>query len=402
MTVSKSWAYINEFGSETITAWAITQERAKYGNEPLKKTYWSNHPAGRRKRVKQVQRGRATFFSYYIATDATGSCGESLSHRLLKESIAGLANTRLKLGKYGEHDITITHGEMEKVVVTPKGKFFTDACLRFSSISTLGLRWSGEVYIEIKHTHPVPVEKQKALLESRIPVVEVDLTRIFLYPYEDEITTDPLERAHVARIRNMLQKGFLPGRVISDRRSVEFLEQEAARWADERQQALKGLEDTNAANTKLSQELGAATSQIAALEARNRAHAQSVASTEAVYRSLKERFDAETEKVRALNGALNEANAAIATQQGDVRFAYWIVGVTLAGLIGIAGVFVYQRIFVESPITQAEPVRPVAPPAVASPSGSAKNLQRASVPRSHRAPASAAANERRAVNNGSR
>jgi hypothetical protein len=52
MSVTKSWAYTTEFGFERITAWAITQERKKYGGQPLGKTYWSTHRPGQRKRLK--------------------------------------------------------------------------------------------------------------------------------------------------------------------------------------------------------------------------------------------------------------------------------------------------------------------------------------------------------------
>lgn len=70
MSVGKSWAYLDEFGPDWITAWAITQERAKYGGRSLGKTYWSTHKPGHRKVVKQVQTDGATFFAYMNSADA--------------------------------------------------------------------------------------------------------------------------------------------------------------------------------------------------------------------------------------------------------------------------------------------------------------------------------------------
>ncbi|WP_434661473.1 hypothetical protein P5W99_00750 [Paraburkholderia sp. A3BS-1L] len=62
MSVSKSWAYVTEFGRETVTAWTIMREREKHGGKPLGKTYWSNRKPGERKLVKQVQKVGTTFW----------------------------------------------------------------------------------------------------------------------------------------------------------------------------------------------------------------------------------------------------------------------------------------------------------------------------------------------------
>jgi len=367
MSVSKSWAYVREFGPEKITAWAISQERAKYGGRPLGKTYWSNHKPGQRKPVKQVQKAGTTFFSYIDAADAvSGGGGESISHRLLKEAIAGLSGTKFKLGSHGEHDITITHGQTEKAIATGGEPYYADAYLHFTSTTLLGLRWSGEVYIEVHHTHAVPVDKQKELRRLRVPVVEVNLLDAFVYPYKDEDTSDPLEAAHVNRIRNMLQKGFLAGRVISDRRSVEFLEQEVSRLEGELREARDGWDAAKRDGADAWRQLKIASSQLVELEKTKTDQAQGMANWAEKYRNIQREFDAEKKRTGVLSGDLMKAKVSIAgAQKKKVRW-YLILGGALLCVLGLCALVSYQRFIANQSVTEAMPNQPVAQSAAVS------------------------------------
>ena len=396
MSASKNWAYVTEFGFQRITAWAITQERGKHGGKPLGRTYWSNDKPGQRKRVKQVQRDGSTFFAYLDPADATGGGrGESLSHRLLKDAIAGLNGTKLKLRKFGEHDITITHGETEKLIQTPGGPFYADAYLRFTSTTSLGLRWSGEVYIEVHHAHAVPVDKVKALSQQRVPVVEVDLADIFLYPYEHAGTTDPLEQAHVRRIQNMLQKGYITGTVISDRRSVEYLELEVTRLAGQRQQALAALEQAKADTAGLQNRLENTVALLDEARGANAIQAQRIAESARTTTRLQGELDREREQRLLLNDALTEANGTINTQQSEVRFAFWVLVFVFVGVLAMAAFLGYQRYVVKpssSPDIGVAAVPPRENKAAQQPSVLVKKqAARASAPRSHRVQAAAPA-----------
>jgi len=373
MSVDKSWAYIDEFGPGRITAWEISQKRAEHGGKPLGKTYWSNHKSGQRKRVKQRQIGGTTFFAYMNTADAaSGGDGESLSHRLLKEAIAGLSGTKFKLGIHGEHDINITHGETEKAITTADGKYYADAYLRFTSTTRLGLRWSEEVYIEVNHTHAVPVDKEKELRGSRVPVVEVKLLKAFEYPYKDEDTSDPREAAHVNRIRNMLQKGFLAGRVISDHRSIQFLEEEVSRLETELRDAHNGLNAVKRAGAEAVALMNVARARVAELEKSNADHAQWTEDRADTIRNLQRAFDAEKEKVRVLDGALVSANATTAGLEKQTVRRYWIIGVALIclALVGLCIFVGYRQLFANRALPevgsgQASEIQPVAQPATA-------------------------------------
>lgn len=359
MSVRKSWAYVTEFGRETITAWAIMRERAKRGGEPLGKTYWSNHKPGQRRRVKQVQIAGTTFFSYINPADAhAGGEGESLSHRLLKKAVAGLSGTKLKLGAYGEHDITITHGETEKLIPTIEGTYYADAYLRFTCSSRLALRWSGEVYIEVHHTHAVPFDKQKELQRSRVPVVEVPLLKAFEYPYQDENTSDPREAAHVDRIRNMLEKGFLAGQVISDRRSVEFLEQELARLAASLREARNGWDAEKKSAAQTADQLALAHARSAELEKLRADDARSIKRWAERLGDLQQEFDAEKLKTSGLRGELANSQATIIGQRKNAR-RYSIAGG--AGiLLSLCGMLGYWQLSKAPSVAQDVPPQPAA------------------------------------------
>jgi hypothetical protein len=396
MSVTKSWAYVTEFGRERITAWAISRERAKYDGKPLGKTYWSNHKPGQRKPVKQVQKAGTTFFAYINPTDADGGGdGESLSHRLLKEAIAGLAGTKLKLGIYGEHDVTITHGETEKLMPTKEGTYYADAYLRFTCSTRLALRWSGELYVEVHNRHAVPVDKQKELQRSRIPVVEVPLLKTFEYPYPDEDTSDPREAVHLERIRDMIEKGFLEGQVISDRLSVEFLEQEVTRLSAGLRDARNGWDVEKEAAANVAVQLTLACARATELEKLRADDARAAELSSGQLNGLQHELDAEKEKAGALRGELGKATATIERQRKKMR-RYQIAGsvLTVLSLVGVLG---YRYLSNPSSVSQdislsAQPttILPVAQSADARvPSIRAKHAAHKAVSRRHLAPISA-------------
>lgn len=401
MSVSKSWAYQSEFGSERITAWAISRERAKYDGKPLGLTYWSTHKPGRRKPVKHVQKGATAFFAYINPADAAnGGDGESLSHQLLKEAIAQLSGTRLKLGHQGEHDITITHGETEKLIPTINGTYYADAYLRFTSVTGLGLRWSGELYIEVHYAHAVPVDKQKELERSRVPVVEVPLLKVFVYPHEDENTSDPREAAHVLRIRNMLEKGFLAGRVISDRRSVEFLEQEVSRLDGELREARDGWDVAARARTEALGRLTISSARVAELELAAVQSARKAKTSAEAIGTLRTEIEAKNNEVSALRDLTDahanvKANAIVPAQRKKSRL-YWSVGGTLVFLVCLGVFFGYQQLAPDEAPTTAQPAKvPVGVQSSAAHSTAAvgRHAPRTTSQRRHRAPVQAADKE---------
>jgi hypothetical protein len=368
MSVTKSWAYTTEFGFERITAWAITQERKKYGWQPLGKTYWSTHRPGQRKRLKQIQKDGTTFFAYIDPADSTESNGggESLTHELFKEALSGLHGTQLKLSRDGEHDITITHGEMEKTISTTDATYRADVYWRFTSTTSLGLKWSDEVYVEICHTHPVEPDKQKNLRQARVPVVEILVPKTLEYAFE-ETTTESLEAAHINRIRNMLQKGFLAGKVISNPSSVAYLEQEVVQL----QQALEQAQQTETAakrtNTEVLLQLKTVSDHTTALRQNIIDLTQEKEDAARMVNDLIDQLRVEKRKVQTLTHSRDEANAQIAAQKKEIRLGNWLLWVAITLMAGVAGFFGYQNFVVldQNQTTQAVPTNPpqqTAPP----------------------------------------
>lgn len=224
MTAIKSWAYLTENGSKWITAETIADKRAKYGGRATGRIFFSTHSLSKRKRMKHVQRGETAYFSYINKSDEAGSDGgESLTHRLFKQAIASIKKTVLKLGKHGDHVITISNGETEKKYCHEKD-YVADVYCCFRSESYLGMKWSDKVYIEVHKSHPVPIEKIQELRQLRLPVIEVEVPKLFEYQYSDRETTNQRETFHVEKIKKILEGGFLMGKVISNPSSVEFLE----------------------------------------------------------------------------------------------------------------------------------------------------------------------------------
>jgi hypothetical protein len=373
MTATKSWAYTTEYGFERITAWRITQERKKYNNESLRGTYWSAHELGRRKALMQKQyKNGATFFSYKNSADSRNGDdgGESLTHYLFKKALAGLSGTQLKLRNAGEHTITISHGEMEKIIPTEDDKYRADVYWHFTSTSSLGLKWSGELYVEVKHGHPVPKEKQENLKKSRVPVIEVPVLELFEYPFEGEDTTDLLEEAHVNRVRNILQKGFLTGWIINNPRSVAYLEQEVAALQLALGQTQQAQTDAKRTSDETLQQLKAASAQAASLRSSFAGLTQEKEHAARIANDLIDKLRAEKDKVHTLTQAREEANAQIEAQQKEIRLGNWMLWAAIALMAGIAGFLGYEN-FVAPDQNQAPQVVPTPSPQQAAPTSNA-------------------------------
>lgn len=371
--MAKSRAYTTEFGFEKVTAWSLMQERKKYGGRPLGKTYWSTHKPGKRKSVKHVQKGDTAFFAYINgADDINGDGGgESLTHQLFKEAIAGLSGTKLKLGNAGEYEVSITHGQVEKEIQTSDGRYYADAYWQFNSTSDLGLRWSGEVYLEVHHTHAVPPQKQEGFRQARLPVIEIDVPQILEYPIADENTTDPLEAAHVSRIKNMLQKGFLAGRVISDRRSIEYLEQEVDRLGLALHNTTQDLAEAEQKREGALARLRAAVELEARLNEKISSLIQQVNAGAIAIADLTSSLSAEKESVRKLSVSLSDAKKTIKAQSGEIRLFNYVSWGLLALMIGLGAFLLYQHFFSPNevaplPTAPTSQVQHVAPSAVAA------------------------------------
>lgn len=226
----KSWAYLEEFGWERVSARSVAKTRdLLYRGGPDGKTYWSTHSKGHRKRMHHVNRSSMPHFRYNESSDEnTGGPGESLAHRLFKEAIAAITQTRLSLGKFGDHRIVVTHSEIEPAVKHPETTHYSDVCLWFESNTDLAFKWCGELHVEVLNTHLVGSRKHDHVRELRIAMIEIPIHEKLAYEFTEEETTDEREAAYVLRIKTWLEseKGFLAGTVLSDPCSLGFLERE--------------------------------------------------------------------------------------------------------------------------------------------------------------------------------
>lgn len=248
MAEMKKWAYRHEEGAEWTTADAHWRERYdKFGGQPSRDAFFSTHKPPGRKRMKHIHKGGISYFSYVNASDESGGDGgESLTHRLFKDAIASISKTELRLGKLGEYPIVVTHGETEKRVDAVDGRYYyVDVYLRFESTSLLGMKWSGEVYVEVHNTNAVHAQKMQDLRQLRLPVIEVPVMDLFVYPHTEYETTDWREAEHLKNSRRILEGGYLIGTAINNPNSVEYLELQLERTRRElaeaqQQAAIKG------------------------------------------------------------------------------------------------------------------------------------------------------------------
>lgn len=229
----KTRAYKDQLGRETVTAYGVARERDRFHRgEPTGQIYYSIHSAGRRKSMSHVYRSDcAPHFKYINVSDENaGGPGESLEHELFKRAVGAMAGTTLKLGKLGSHRIVVVESEVEKDIKTEGYPLRGDVFLRFENESGLALKWGGEVYVEIRHTHSVDKDKLDLVSSLRLPMVEVPIPPSLIYPYDAENTTDEREDAYVARIKRVLESenGFLWCEVLSNPSTVEYMELEVA------------------------------------------------------------------------------------------------------------------------------------------------------------------------------
>lgn len=191
----------------------------------------------------------------------------------------------------------------------------------------------------------------------------------------------------------MLEKGFLAGRVISDRRSIEFLEQEVTRLAASLREARSGWDAEKKSAAQVADQLALARARAAELEKQRSDNARDSERLVQRLDELKQEFDAEKVKVGVLTGELAKAQATIAQQRKKVRL-YWIAGGAVLAL-GLGGVLGYWRFLKTPSVAQNLPelpavVSPAAKSAVAHlPKAPAKHATRTTMARRHRAPTSA-------------
>jgi hypothetical protein len=330
MGIKNPWAFVTETGSKRVTAYGVGKRRSLYGGRRIGKVLYSPHKPGQRKPMRHVLRDGTAYFSYMSASDehAAGP-GESLSHRLFKEVVAGLSKTRLVLnGGRGEYALTITRGEIEKEIVHPGGSYFADAYVQFESNGELGQKWSGELYIEVHKTHQVPEEKIDQLRKMRVPVVEVKLPEFAEYRCADDRTTDELEEWHRQRLKRIFEgtTGFLMATVLSDPSSVEYLEKklgETRRALNEAKQqavnAASALEDANGREQQLS-------SRVAELDRSNSGQHRQVSEMESQLRSSKANEKHLAGELQAKEALLNETSRNVKKLQVATAVAGLLIG----------------------------------------------------------------------------
>ncbi len=172
--------------------------------------------------------GGRPFFRFSDAgdEDGGGGGGESIVHWLFKEVVASLAGTRISIAGQ-DHRVTITHGETEKLIPGASRPYRADVFLRFESEepSELGLKWAGEVYVEIRQSHLVEPGKHDEVRRLGLPMIEVDVPPTLAYRHAGADTTDAREQHYAAWLKGVLEseRGFLKAVVLSDPSSAPYL-----------------------------------------------------------------------------------------------------------------------------------------------------------------------------------
>lgn len=311
------WAYREATGRARVSAWSVAKERdERYRGGSTGLIYWSSHKEGFRKQLAHVYpRDGVPFFRYINAGDENeGGPGESLEHLLFKEAVASITHTRLSLGRYGDHPIRVTHAETEKEIRHAGGRYFADVYLRFESETDLGMKWSGEVYVEILNTHAVGAEKMDNVVDLRVPMVEVPIPDELLYQHGGAQTTDAREDAYRARIKRMLESpnGFLKGMVLSDPSSVEYLERELA-------DARVALAAASAHAEKLRQTVANTEAANKALQAKDARGAVDISALDDEAEVLRQKVAAHQSSVTALRAQMANAETAHKNQIAAVQ-----------------------------------------------------------------------------------
>lgn len=336
------------------------QERRRYGGRPLGNIYWSIHKPGCRKQVKHVQKGGIAYFSYINGADEVNGDGggESLTHQLFKEAIAGLSGTKLKLGSFGEHEITITAGETEKKILTSDGFYYADVYWRINSTSGLELKWSGEVYLEVNHAHAVPPYKQESLRQARLPVIEVDIPHFFEYSFEDQDSTDLREAAHIRKIQGVLENGFLAGRVISDRSSVEYLEHEICQLEQKLKNATQDLLEERRRVDVVMLQLKTASERELKFKRIIGDLTKKAQSDVVVINDLGGKLGAEMERSKSLSNSLSVARIVIENRQRKIYLIYWMLGGLFAFVVIFLVFLLYKNFTIPIKDESVQVVRP--------------------------------------------
>lgn len=214
------------------------------------------------------------------------------------------------------------------------------------------------------------LDKQKELRRLRMPVVEVRLPEIFEYSVKDEDTTDALEEAHVNRIRHVLQTGFLAGRVISDRRSFEFLERDVTRLNEAVEDARNRQDDARREADEALKRFRDASNRIAQLEKMSAQQNETIREFTGEVEELKGKLTARDEIVNELNKKLTTTTASIVTSRSTpTAISRWnIRGLVVVNLIlvGLCTFFGYRYFAPNQAVAQSIQV-PVASPQLVPP-----------------------------------
>lgn len=234
----KKWAFYKE-GKEWHRI-GVYAALAKEKEEPglwRRRTYYSTHfPASVRLRMNIRKSAKGKFlFAYNPGQDAEierlGG-GESLTHYLYKVAISELGDTTLKISNL-KKDIYVrfTDAQTEKRVYIEDRYYDIDVFVKFESPSEYQLKWGGELGIEVHNTNPVIGQKLKDLKALRIPIIEVGVNEKLAYKISEEYSTPESERKHIEFLKERFAE-YLWGKVLSDPKSLEYLENENAHLHD--------------------------------------------------------------------------------------------------------------------------------------------------------------------------
>lgn len=228
----KKWAFYKE-GDEwrRIGVYAALAKEKKEPGRWRRRTYYSTHsPESVRLRMNIRKSPKGKFlFAYNPGQDieiARLGRGESLVHYLYKIAISELNHTTLKISNLNKNiSVQFTETQTEKRVHIDDRYYDLDVFVKFKSDSDYQLKWGGELGIEIHNTNPVRGQKLKDLQMHRVPIIEIEVNKYLAYKIEEEYSTPELERIYVESLKERLSE-YLWSKVLSDPKSLEYLEKE--------------------------------------------------------------------------------------------------------------------------------------------------------------------------------
>ncbi|KVM62591.1 hypothetical protein WJ60_17620 [Burkholderia ubonensis] len=203
--------------------------------------------------------------------------------------------------------------------------------LQFESNSSLGVKWSHEVYVEIHRAHLVDADKIDEVRKLRIPMVEVTIPDSLLYEHGDAGTTDEREQAYRQRIKHMLEseKGFLQAVVLSNPSSVEYLEGKLAETRSQLQVAAQRVKTT--------------VDELASMRVAEQGMAKKLAEAEAIARTLRsevtdadQRANDRATEVKELNTKLSNLSTSVTDlreKSRKLQIALGVMGMAAAALL---------------------------------------------------------------------